>query len=97
MKSLGDIYKIRKCDLDNYLSKKWKNHNCPMCDTLDWVSFYPKYEKSDEKFMHVINQYYLCNDGIKRFSPTVPLMCKNCGYTIYISLVVTDLSYENLE
>lgn len=92
MKSLGDIYKIRKCDVENYLGKKWKNSNCPMCGEFKWGLFTPSYENDDsEKMTYTIDQNYLCDNGVRYFNPTVLITCKNCGNTLYINLKLSGL------
>lgn len=73
--------KVNRAKIDEIIQKKWI-HGCPMCGGKTWIL--------DENTMFTPIQ--LNEDRSYRFDgkilPLTPLICQNCGYTLFINTLV---------
>ena len=70
----------------NFLDDKLVRKNCPFCDTDEWALAETVFTLKDEQ------QIIGCFGDFKtEFLPVVPLICKNCGYTVLFNAFVVGL------
>jgi hypothetical protein len=71
-----------------YLEQKWKTSPCPMCGAKQWAVTPKSYE---------LREFYGGNLVIGKGTifPVIPVVCGNCGNTIFINPVVARLEFTS--
>ncbi len=73
-------------EIIEFLNKKWKNKNCPMCGNKEWnINGDTIYELREFKDGDLV-----LGAGTA-IMPVIPVTCSNCGNTIFISPLATGL------
>jgi hypothetical protein len=74
--------KREQADLEaaiEWLREKWGDHRCPYCDHLEWQVGTPAEIQT------------FSTAGL---SPTFPVMCGNCGQTVFVNAILAGLRSE---
>ncbi|PWK98196.1 hypothetical protein [Hallerella porci] len=74
-------------NLDDFLKKmnaQWQDKTCPICRAKNWQIEEGAYELREFQGGNLV----LGNGSI---IPVVPIMCRNCGYTILFNAIVNGL------
>ena len=80
---------MQKHDLDydkllTHLNEKWKNNPCPMCQTATWSTPAKIFE------IREFSGGSLVVGGVP-IIPIIPVTCQNCGNTIFINAITSNL------
>lgn len=81
---------MKRLDTDKmikFLNDKWKNRNCVLCGNNQWTV-------SDT--IHELREYQDGSlvIGSSNIVPVVPIVCKNCGNTIFINPIIAGAVKE---
>lgn len=75
-------------EIINFLNDKWRGAVCPLCKGREW-------NVSGEIFeLREFNNGDLVIGGKSKIFPVIPVTCKNCGNTVFISALSTGLLKE---
>ena len=66
--------------IEKWLDERWKNRNCPLCDSNDW-----EFESSFGNILPL----YIVTTGT--FYSYVLIICNHCGYTHFLNAVTIGL------
>lgn len=80
--------KLDSSKLLGILNEKWQNTGCPMCGTRQWQVDTKIYE------LREYNQGTLVIGGQSSIFPVVPIVCTNCGNTIFVNPMITKVIKE---
>lgn len=81
--------KINGQELINYLNNKWHGTRCPLCGEENWSvtdKVFELREFNDENFA--------LGGPSGAITPVIPVICANCGNTVFINVLVTGLLKE---
>lgn len=75
-------------EIIDFLNEKWHGTTCPLCGGREWTV-------SEEIFeLREFNDGNMVIGGNSKILPVIPVTCKNCGNTVFISAISTGLLKE---
>jgi predicted RNA-binding Zn-ribbon protein involved in translation (DUF1610 family) len=85
-----DLVKFDSQKIIQYLNTKWAVKPCPMCGIIKW-------NVSDKLFE--LREYHggdLVIGGQASIIPLIPIICSNCGNTIFINAIVAGVEIPGI-
>lgn len=81
--------KIDSNKIINFLNSKWQGSTCPMCHAGNWNVSNKVFELREFN-----NGDLVIGGPSNAITPVVPVICSNCGNTIFINVLSTGLLKE---
>ncbi len=78
--------------LIKHLSKKWGERPCPMCGENKWSISEKVFELKEYEETPLFGMEEFTHDPV---FPVIPVSCKNCGNTHFISAVISGIISKN--
>jgi predicted nucleic-acid-binding Zn-ribbon protein len=78
----GVLTPAERVVIDIWMKRNWKMGICPVCQNQNWVL-------AD----HVVTPIFYSQVGITQGAgyPQLMIICKNCGYTLYINASIVGI------